>query len=95
MKRQPGVANDTTDQKIDLPDCMFILANPYSKSRSVQGYRTLKTIDSKLNHMMTLNRVSVRLIISAFRQQGGISKEQYAEILSALEEMEKEIDELD
>ena len=57
--------------------------------------RTLKAIDSKLNHMMTLNRVSVRLILSAYRQQGGISKEQYDEILSALEEMEKKIDELE
>ena len=57
--------------------------------------KTLKTIDSKINHMMTLNRVSVRLILSAFRQQGGISKEQYDEILSALEEMEKKIDEID
>ena len=45
--------------------------------------------------MMTLNRVSVRLILSAFRQQGGITQEQYDEIVSALEEMEKKIDELE
>ena len=57
--------------------------------------KTLRTIDSKLNHMMTLNRVSVRLILSAFRQQGGITQEQYDEIVSALEEMEKKIDELE
>ena len=57
--------------------------------------KSLKTIDSKLDHIMTLNRVSVRLILSAYRQQGGISKEQYGEILSALEEMEKQIDALE
>ena len=57
--------------------------------------RTLRMIDLKLDHIVTLNRVSVRLILSAYRHQRGVSKEQYDEILSALEEMERNLDELD
>ncbi len=53
---------------------------------------TLRAIDSKLDHIVTLNRVSVRLILSAYRHQGGLSEEQYNEILEALQETESKID---